>query len=99
LLLVSFTACANLLERDQYSGLLAWMVVAGIAASWAWPRRRKGTLAGLGFSLILLITTALVRALDFGTQSLLIVGLAVILQVAALLEWLRRIPPTPGPQR
>lgn len=93
LVLVTYVAGANLLERESFSGLLSWLLVAGTAAVYAWPRRRRGTLAGLGFSTTLLITTALIRSLDFGMQSLLVIGCAVVLQIAALLEFVRRLPP------
>lgn len=93
LLEVTGAAVSNLMDQDGALGLVCWLLVAAGSTLYAWPRRHRGILAGAGFSAVVLLTTLLARNLDWGSGTFLFIGLAVVVQVAFLLEGLRRMSP------
>lgn len=92
LLWVTTAAFYNIVGRDEGLGLAAWALVALPALLLAWPRRSRGVLAGVGFSAVVLVTAALARTVSLdGMGTFLFIGMAVVVQVALLLEGLRRL--------
>lgn len=84
----------QVLERHQPFALLAWGVWVVVTTGLAYRKRYKGTLSVVGFSVILLLTAWLLRATAHwdNLNWLFLAGVSVILQVAALIYALRRLP-------
>lgn len=87
-------ALVSVFEPQQPAGLLTWLVWFAATAFYAYRRRYKGTLAAIGFSFILLVTAGLLRATGQwdDVNWLFILGVAVTVQVSALIFLLRRLP-------
>ncbi|MFN8612521.1 MAG: DUF2157 domain-containing protein [Vulcanimicrobiota bacterium] len=84
----------SVFSRDDALALGCWLLWLLVTGAYAYRRRLKGSLAAVGFSLILVITAGLLRATaDWHDMSwLLILGLAVTAQVSLLIWALRRLP-------
>lgn len=87
-------ALVHVIDQHEPVALLAWIVWVVVTALYAYRKRYKGTLAAVGFSVILLVTAGLLRGSGGGDNMnwLLILGVAVSVQVAALIYLLRRLP-------
>ena len=88
------SAFLNLLGEGVGSGLLAWAVWLSVAGTYGYHKRLRGTLAALGFSAVILVTTAMgLGMLDWQDLSwLFVLGIAVIVQVTGLVWAIRRLP-------
>ena len=71
-----------------------WFLWLVVTVAYGYRARMKGTLAAVGFSLILMVTAGLLRTTAnwHDLSWLLILGVAVTLQVAMLISALRRLP-------
>ncbi len=87
-------ALFSVIDMHEPLAFVAWAVWVAVTGLYAYRNRHKGTLAAVGFSIILLVTAALLR----GTAEwddmnwLFILGVAVTVQVSALIYFLRRLP-------
>lgn len=88
------SALFNLFERWEPVPFLAWIVWVVVTTFYGYRKRHKGTLAAVGFSVILLATAFLLRCTDQWDNMnwLFILGVAVTVQVSALIYALRRLP-------
>lgn len=91
LITVTLAAWTDLVGNDSFYGIGGYGLVIAGALLRALPPRSRGVLAGVGFSAIFLITTALARNFLGGAESFLVLGMLVLLQVGLLLEGLRRL--------
>ncbi|MBS2037753.1 DUF2157 domain-containing protein [bacterium] len=84
----------SVFSKDDPVALGCWLLWLIVTTAYAYRTRMKGTLAALGFSLILMITAGLLRAMGRWNEMswLLILGVAVTVQVALLIWALRRMP-------
>ncbi|MBX3166993.1 MAG: DUF2157 domain-containing protein [Candidatus Eremiobacteraeota bacterium] len=87
-------ALFNVFDKHEPAAFVAWIAWVAATTFYAYRRRHKGTLAALGFSVILLVTAALLRGTaEWADMNwLFILGVAVSVQVAGLIYALRRLP-------
>jgi len=83
-----------IVDSEDGTTFLAWLVWFVLTTLYAYQRRHKGTLAAVGFSAIILITGGLLRNFaQWNDMSwLFILGVAVTAQVSLLIYLLRRLP-------
>lgn len=88
------SALLSLFGKDDPAAFAAWGVWVTATAFYGYHKRHKGTLAAVGFSAILLVTAALLRATAQWDNMnwLFVLGVAVTAQVSALIFALRRLP-------
>ena len=88
------SALVSVFDRQDPVDFAAWALWLVATTAYAYRKRHKGTLAAVGFSAILLVTAGMLRATSHWDDMnwLLILGVAVTLQVAALIYALRRLP-------
>lgn len=88
------SALFQVFEKQDPYAFGSWAVWVAVTVLYAYRQRHKGTLAAVGFSVILLVTAFLLRATgQWDTINwLFVLGVAVTAQVAALIYALRRLP-------
>ena len=88
------SALVQVFDKQDPSVFGAWALWVGVTVAYAYGKRHKGTLAAVGFSVILLVSAGLLRVTaDWNTINwLFVLGVAVSAQVAALIYALRRVP-------
>ncbi len=93
-LFLTGTGLNSIFSKDDPLALGCWLAWLMVTVAYGYRARMKGTLAAVGFSLILMVTGAMLRATaNWQDLSwLLILGVAVTVQVALLIYALRRLP-------
>lgn len=88
------TGLNSIFSKDDPMAFGCWFLWLVVTVTYGYRTRMKGTLAAVGFSLILMVTAGLLRATAnwHDLSWLLILGVAVTLQVAVLISALRRLP-------
>lgn len=93
-LFLTGVAMGSVFSKDDPIAFGCWLLWLLTTAAYGYRSRLKGTLAAVGFSMILIITSGLFRVTEswHDMSWLLILGLAVTFQVAVLISLLRRLP-------